>query len=348
MTHNESQTSNAFDAAIVDTTKLPYDYDASLNGTSRQTSPEVTNATLTSFDDDYEEMLLNQVKFYFWLWKVVTPTLFAIFAVCGTIGNTLVVYVVISRPQMRTVTNVLLVSLAFADIAFLVICVPSTAHRYVADTWPFGNTVCRLTSYLLYVTTYVTVYTLVAITSFRFASVVYPDQTERFRTRRNAIWLALIVWAASALGNAPTLPAFVVKTNEDFSYSYCGMEASAVLPMIVGFFTVGYVLPLTAIALLNVLIVAHLAMRRQGVASRAVTSTASVAAASPGSMAPSAVDDITRRSRLRQIRTAKILFPLVLAFGLTWLPLHVQSLVALRGRLPSGNWSVCSDQGHLM
>jgi hypothetical protein len=295
-----------------------------------------SNTTAVEYYNPDAVINYDSLIFYFWLWKVVAPTVFGAFAVFGTIGNALVVYVVVSRPQMRTVTNVLLVSLAFADIAFLAVCVPSTAYRYAADTWPFGNAACRCVNYLLYVTTYVTVYTLVAITGVRFASVVYPDSTGWLRTRRNAVVLSVAVWAVALAGNGPLLPVFVVRTYGDFAW--CGIEKDAIRPTLVSFFAVGYVVPLTAIGLLNVMIVLHLAVRRHGAAARAAATTATLAAAPSGTSA--AVDGVACKSRRRHMRTVRIVIPLVLVFGLSWLPLHVQSLTALHTSLPDGHWSV--------
>ena len=56
--------------------------------------------------------------FYFVLFKFVVPALFGVISVTGITGNALVVYVILSKRQMRTVTNLLLLNLAFADLCF--------------------------------------------------------------------------------------------------------------------------------------------------------------------------------------------------------------------------------------
>ena len=66
----------------------------------------------------------DQELFYFYLWTVATPTVFAAITAVGTVGNLMVIYVILSRPTMRSVTNLLLVSLAIADVAFLTVCIP--------------------------------------------------------------------------------------------------------------------------------------------------------------------------------------------------------------------------------
>lgn len=49
---------------------------------------------------------------------------------------------------------------------------PFTAVKYAAASWPLGDAACRVANYLLYVTVYVTVYTLVAVSALRYIVVV--------------------------------------------------------------------------------------------------------------------------------------------------------------------------------
>ena len=85
-------------------------------------------------------------------------------------------YVVLTRVKMRTVTNLLLLNLAFADLSFVIITPPFTALSFAFETWPFGNVMCKLMHYLLNVTVYVTIYTLVLISGIRYATIVYNTQ----------------------------------------------------------------------------------------------------------------------------------------------------------------------------
>jgi len=110
--------------------------------------------------------------FYFYLWNVIAPVLFSVVTVVGIVGNSLVVYVILTTPRMRSVTNLLLLNLAFADILCLLICGPFAAYKYIALDWTFGNTACQVVQYVLYVTVYVTIYTLVVISAQRYFTIV--------------------------------------------------------------------------------------------------------------------------------------------------------------------------------
>lgn len=70
---------------------------------------------------------------------IVVPVLFGIIIFLGVGGNSLVIYVIVSRERMRTVTNILLLNLAVADLLFLLFIPSFTAYQYATTRWPFGN-----------------------------------------------------------------------------------------------------------------------------------------------------------------------------------------------------------------
>jgi allatostatin receptor len=85
-----------------------------------------------------------------------------------------VVLVVAANQQMRSTTNLLIINLAVADLLFIVFCVPFTATDYVLPFWPFGDVWCKIVQYLIVVTAYASVYTLVLMSLDRFMAVVHP------------------------------------------------------------------------------------------------------------------------------------------------------------------------------
>lgn len=112
------------------------------------------------------------------LTTLFVPLAFGVIAFLGIIGNALVIIIVSTNPQMRSTTNVLILNLAFADLLFIVFCVPFTATDYVLNDWPFGLTVCQAVQYLIYVTSYVSIYTLILMSIDRFLAVVFPVRVD--------------------------------------------------------------------------------------------------------------------------------------------------------------------------
>lgn len=130
----------------------------------------------------------------FILFFIVVPILFGLICVVGVAGNCLVIYVILKRDRMRTVTNLLLLNLAAADLSFVLVIPPCTAYILASPGWPFGDTECRLMHYLVNVTAYVTVYTLVLISAIRYMTIVHNARTSRIRTRQNVVIMILMIW----------------------------------------------------------------------------------------------------------------------------------------------------------
>ena len=58
---------------------------------------------------------------------IIIPSIFAVFALLGLIGNLLVVIVALNR-QMRNSTNTLIIGLTCSDLMFLTLCIPFTGN----------------------------------------------------------------------------------------------------------------------------------------------------------------------------------------------------------------------------
>ena len=174
------------------------------------TNCSIDNGTAVDYPD-YDASF--DAMFYHYLWTIVAPTIFSIIILAGVTGNTLVLYVILSKPAMRTVTNLLLVNLACADLSFLLIGAPITAYKYVASTWQLGQAICKLFKYFTYVPACVTVYTLVAISVQRYVIIVCSNSQQLLRTRGSVIGLSVVIWIAMLALNSPVLYAHKVRHN---------------------------------------------------------------------------------------------------------------------------------------
>ena len=73
----------------------------------------------------------------------VTFSYFVIFLM-GVGGNIMVVWIVARNRDMRSATNVFLLSLSIADLLVLIICMPSAlVEFYGRDVWYLGHTMCK-------------------------------------------------------------------------------------------------------------------------------------------------------------------------------------------------------------
>lgn len=232
------------------------------------------------------------------LFSVVAPQIFCVITVIGFVGNVLVIYVVLSKPQMRTVTNLLLLNLAIADLTFVLVIPPLTAYDHAVSRWTLGSLACKAMHYVINVTAYVTVYTLVIVSVVRYLTVVHNASTVRIRTRRNIIIVVSLTWLTMLLVNVPLF----------FSYHVAGKcdAASAVVGqrIFTTFFVFAYLLPIFIIAIFSACIVRHIAQHR-----------------------PSSLEALRSRSDARKRQASRLLILVVVVFVLLWMPMHIVLLV---------------------
>ncbi|XP_075231268.1 allatostatin-A receptor-like [Lycorma delicatula] len=209
----------------------------------------------TNYNNDENEpeyKVLEQIV------SVVVPLLFGIIVIIGLFGNLLVVVVVAANQQMRSTTNLLIINLAVADLLFIVFCVPFTATDYILPYWPFGDFWCKTVQYLICVTAYASVYTLVLMSLDRFLAVVHPIASMSVRTERNAFTAILITWVVIVVVCVPVFMSHGVVTY----YHASNLQTACVYlqfdpvnrpdghnkPLFqISFFTTSYVVPLALI-----------------------------------------------------------------------------------------------------
>ena len=215
---------------------------------------------------------------------------------------------------MRTVTNLLLLNLAIADLSFVIICPPFTAYQYATNHWPipgaFGSFVCKLFHYLLNVTVYVTIYTLVLISAIRYMTIVHNQQTMKYRTRRNVIMMIVGIWIVVSGLNIPIITTHgIIVTNGTPVCNNYGTNVGKVLYAM--FFAFAYLIPLTAIAVLSICILVHIQKQR-----------------------PVTLGKRKSNSAKKKRQAARILIIVVVIFAILWLPINIFLLLAYFHNLP--------------
>jgi len=256
-------------------------------------------------------------RFTFVLYRLTVPALFGIISLSGLIGNGLVIYVIVSRERMQTVTNLLLLNLAVADLAFVVVVPPFTAYQMVAEWWPFGDVACRLLHYLVNVTAYVTVYTLVAVAVMRYLTVVHAARTARYRTPRVTAAVIAGIWTAVLLLNVPVIASYRSAPYAPAAMPDCDIVSTEVgRRLFATFFAFAYALPLAVIGAFSVCIFVDI-RRQRTCASAGVRRT---------------------KSFRRKQAVGRLLVLVVALFAVLWLPVHIHLLVAFFGEISTARW----------
>ena len=135
--------------------------------------------------------------------QAIIITMYTIVIILGVGGNTIVCYIVFTSRKMRTVMNFFIVSLAFSDILMAMICIPFTfIANLIINSWPFGDTLCPIVSFLQAVTVFMSSFTLVAISLDRYSAIVHPLRPKM--TKRQACIVISVIWVLSILIPLPT------------------------------------------------------------------------------------------------------------------------------------------------
>ncbi|XP_006817319.1 galanin receptor 2a-like [Saccoglossus kowalevskii] len=135
---------------------------------------------------------------------------FAIIAVLGIIGNSVVLFVVYRVKQMRTITNYFVAHQAFIDGISSILIV----YHYLLPIVPIpsgiaGHTVCRLWAarYPLWSCLLASTYNLLALTVERYMAIVYPFRYIAFYTSgKRACLIFAFIWVMCLLFKSINIP----------------------------------------------------------------------------------------------------------------------------------------------
>lgn len=164
----------------------------------------------------------------------------------GSIGNVLVV-LAYRNPRMKTVTNLFIANLAFADLNVVLINVPMNILKLkFSDSWPFGLVICKIVTSLMGITLAASVGSLIAIAADRHRAIVHPLKP-RMRTR-HAFYIIIAIWIAAILVATPML--YFTKVQKGSCYEEWPEIGSLRLDQVYTYFLFAalYVLPLGAIS----------------------------------------------------------------------------------------------------
>ena len=114
-------------------------------------------------------------------------------------------------------TNTFLANLAFTDLLLLLICLPVKLVTLFTFVWPLGWFMCKAIFYLQDVSTICSVLNLVAISLERLYAIVYPLQSKRICTVRQARRIILSTWILSLLLAVPRT-IIMVRHDEKIKY----------------------------------------------------------------------------------------------------------------------------------
>ncbi|XP_024062513.1 galanin receptor type 2 [Terrapene carolina triunguis] len=137
--------------------------------------------------------------------SVLIPLVYALIFLLGTVGNSLVLAVLLRNGQVNNTTNLFILNLGVADLCFIVCCVPFQATIYSLEGWVFGPFLCKAVHFFIYLTMYASSFTLATVSLDRYLAIRYPLHSRELRTPRNALTAICLIWGLSFIFSGPYL-----------------------------------------------------------------------------------------------------------------------------------------------
>lgn len=190
--------------------------------------------------DTHDTITLKWLRFVF----------YGVICIVGTVGNALVI-LAYRNPRMRSVTNLFIANLGVADLTVTLINVPITVTYSALQYWPFGAFLCKAIPFILGISLFSSVGTLIAIAADRYRAIVHP-LLPRIRTR-HAIMIIAAIWIAAFIYPIPLIIYQHIEEGSGQCVEKWPTEKAREIYTVVVFVAL-YLIPLIAISVLYFLI----------------------------------------------------------------------------------------------
>ncbi|RLV89346.1 hypothetical protein DV515_00014932 [Chloebia gouldiae] len=113
---------------------------------------------------------------------------------------------------MKTATNIYIFNLALAD-AVATSTLPFQSTKYLMETWPFGELLCKVVLSIDYYNMFTSIFTLTMMSVDRYIAVCHPVKALDFRTPAKAKIINVCIWVLSSLIGVPIMIMAVTKSK---------------------------------------------------------------------------------------------------------------------------------------
>ena len=185
--------------------------------------------------------------------SMVAPVFMICMCIIGTIGNGLLIFILLKNRDMRNIPNLLILNLSLGDFLYLTLNVPFYIATYLHGPVGVSVGLCRVVNSTQFISQGVSVLTLTALSTDRYYAIARPLKQRQSNSTRRTLGLAAGIWILSTLFSVPamvlatdgcSLPFQTLQTKVYYTVLFVGLY---VLPLLV----ISVFYSLTAIALLN-------------------------------------------------------------------------------------------------
>ncbi|KAI1893636.1 hypothetical protein AGOR_G00125750 [Albula goreensis] len=159
-----------------------------------------------------------------------------------------------------TSVNLYMFNLLVSDL-MLLCSLPFRASYYLMDSgWVFGDSTCRLVSFVFYINMYGSIYFFVVLSVMRYLAVMHPYRYIELQKGRAAWVVCLVIWLVVSLASLPLLGAG--STNDNMGQTKClelvRKNIDTIVAMNNATLFFGFVLPVAVVTFCYIYIVCNL------------------------------------------------------------------------------------------
>ncbi|XP_072018521.1 D(1A) dopamine receptor-like [Amphiura filiformis] len=220
----------------------------------------VVNITHIS-DDEHSYMTFSLV------YAIIYPPV----TLCTILANLATIYAFIKERHLREkASDLLILSLAGADMVIGMAVLPLNSPNFVLSFWPFGETICKVLSSLSIIGTEAGFMTMVAISYDRYLliSIPYPTYVKRQTQRKICVYICLC-WLSGVLVSTLELTMwnyakFISKIAATIDFKYqCLIPTRRVEALALAEFLLFILTPIISVVVFSVIFLVRLRRRLQ-------------------------------------------------------------------------------------
>ncbi|NXR29423.1 CLTR2 protein, partial [Cinclus mexicanus] len=136
--------------------------------------------------------------------QVIYPIMYLFIFFLGAVGNSLSIYVFF-QTSVRTSVNIYMQNLAISDLMFVSTLPFRASYFLLGSRWVFGDILCRIMTYILYMNMYCSIYFLTVLSVVRFIAIVHPFKHGKVTDTKYARITCVAIWVFVLAAASPLL-----------------------------------------------------------------------------------------------------------------------------------------------
>ena len=192
--------------------------------------------------------------------QIILPILLSLIGILAVLANFMTIFTILAFKRMRSGPNLMLLNISMSDLVFIAFCIPTSIMNHAVsreEGSQLTEGVCKFVHYVIFVTVYVGIYTLVITCIFRFFSEVLSARFMSLLSKSNAVISSVVIWIAFLVSHLNLL---MQDDSEIFQEPFICVHTESLIDQTkmktlwVTFLTCAFLLPLLTICLLSALI----------------------------------------------------------------------------------------------